>query len=507
MTGYVEGRNITDTVRSVLGILDYAKKNSLSGVMLCLDFEKAFDSLSFSFMFKALKAFNFGDGFIKWVKVLYNSVESCIINNGVSSGFFPVMRGVRQGDPLSAYLFILSLEILSHAIRTNDSIEGVTIGENTYKLGQFADDTTSFLKNEKSVKNLFSLLKEFESISGLKINVEKTEAMWLNPRETKQTIYNIRIKQSVKLLGLIIHHDSDEMEKLNLETKLTEMSNTFKVWRQRNLTIYGRILLAKSLGASKLCHIASVIEISDFYIKRIESCLYAFIWNGKNDKVKRNILISDYEKGGLNMVHFKSVCEKYKLKWIQKCLNPESAGWKSILQYYLTPYGGIDLFLRSTYDVSELLFIPNFYRSIFKTWKWFITKLKGTRKNPFIWNNECIKINNATTFKAGTFKCGLWYISDLYDDKKQPIPFETWIRRGFCNTDYFTWRSLVASTFHMRDIQWDMNELVLEIYGKPQNYERLTAKQLYLILKMFVECKGPNSRTQLSEEYDISCEE
>ena len=87
------------------------------------------------------------------------------------SDFFALERGVRQGDPLSPYLFIAAVEILAIVIRTNNNIRGISIGDQEYKLVQYADDTTGILKDEESLKVFLDVLKSYEKVSGLKINI------------------------------------------------------------------------------------------------------------------------------------------------------------------------------------------------------------------------------------------------------------------------------------------------------------------------------------------------
>ena len=99
---------------------------------MLIDFEKAFDSLSWNFIFECLNFFNFGKSIQQWIEVFYKNISSCIIQNGIVSEYFKPGRGCRQGDPISPYLFIICAEILGILIRNNRDIKGIKInGENT----------------------------------------------------------------------------------------------------------------------------------------------------------------------------------------------------------------------------------------------------------------------------------------------------------------------------------------------------------------------------------------
>ena len=113
---YVKGRTIFDGVRPINDVMEYTKLYNVPGLMTTFDFKKALDSLSWQFLFHTLRAFNFGDSFIRWVGVLFSNISSCVMNMGFASDLFQIKRGVREGDPLLPYLFIMALEVVNIAI-------------------------------------------------------------------------------------------------------------------------------------------------------------------------------------------------------------------------------------------------------------------------------------------------------------------------------------------------------------------------------------------------------
>ena len=141
-----------------------------------LDFEKAFDTIEWSFIKKTFQHFGFGSRTLKWLNLfLLPPRKLCW-----ASDFFEIQRGVRQGCPLSPYLFVLSLEMLAKAIRENTSITGIFVNNREIKLSQYADDTTLILDGTKeSLIASLKTLDDFYEVSGLKLNDKKTEALWI----------------------------------------------------------------------------------------------------------------------------------------------------------------------------------------------------------------------------------------------------------------------------------------------------------------------------------------
>ena len=169
-SGFVKDRYIGETVRSIFDLMDFTLKENIPGLMIFIDFHKAFDSVEWNYLVTCLEAFCFGPDFIRWVKTLYKNIQSCVINNGLTTDYFALERGVRQGDPLSPYLFVVVVETLAIAIRQNTAIKDISIGKEETKLLQYADDTTAVLSDRDSAHALFNLLDVFRKLSGLKIN-------------------------------------------------------------------------------------------------------------------------------------------------------------------------------------------------------------------------------------------------------------------------------------------------------------------------------------------------
>ncbi len=110
---------------------------------------------------------------------MYNNTQSAVINNGHISEFFPLERSVKQGCPLSAYLFILALEMLANKIRADKNVKGLIINNIEVKISMLADDATCILEDTNSLKNVLNILNIFHLCSGLKINIDKTKALYV----------------------------------------------------------------------------------------------------------------------------------------------------------------------------------------------------------------------------------------------------------------------------------------------------------------------------------------
>jgi hypothetical protein len=173
-------------------------------------------------MYDCLEAMNFRKTFIDSIKTLYANIQTAVINNGQLSAFFKPSRGIRQGCPISANLFVTIVEILANTIRNNNRIEGIKIGKKEFKISQFADDTCLYLKNQESLKTVLLLLDIFTKCAGLKMNKEKSEAIWIGASSNyRHKPYGLKWTNNlIKSLGIYIGTDKTKMVNENFNIRL-----------------------------------------------------------------------------------------------------------------------------------------------------------------------------------------------------------------------------------------------------------------------------------------------
>jgi hypothetical protein len=172
-TSFVEGRNILDNTFLAQEAQDWAEESNQDLVLLLLDFEKAFDRIEWSFLFEALEKLGFCPQWIRWVSSMYRSASSAINLNGVEGSTFPLARSVRQGGPISPYLFILATDVLGHMLDDHRfGVEGLALPGGRKIMDQiFTDDTTLYLQGMRgNMERTQKFLDIFCKASGAKIN-------------------------------------------------------------------------------------------------------------------------------------------------------------------------------------------------------------------------------------------------------------------------------------------------------------------------------------------------
>ena len=419
-TGYISGRYIGQNIRIIEDILYFVEKEKLPGIIMTIDFEKAFDSINWNFIIKALELFNIGPYFCKWVKIMYTNICSTVINNGFICKWFYPTRGIRQGCPLSAYLFIIAAEILACKIRQDKNIGGINVGKKIIKISQLADDTTCVLDGLRSLENILETFRIFTQCAGLKINIDKTKTKYIGT--LKNCDYYPHglswIKDNITTLGVTFTNTETESYMFNFKPKLIKLENTLQIWKQRTLSLKGKVTIINSLALSPLVYVAGVISTPQRVIIEVDKILLNFFWNSNRSKIAKNVIVQQIKNGGLKFPDFESKVKALRLSWIKRFMTGPAANWKLIPMYYYNCNDMYTFFGSKHYLLTDKCVIPEFYKSCYNLWCDIHAVQPTTGDmviNEVIWNNRYITISNKPYCIDKWQKAGISTISDILD--------------------------------------------------------------------------------------------
>ena len=383
---------------------------------MLIDFQKAFDSVSI------VSIFGFKESFCKWIKVLNTNVIAAVLQRGTLSELFNIERGCRQGDPISAYLFILCAQIMFLLIVNNRRLKGISVNGNEFKITQFADDKTLILDGSKtSLLATLNVLEIYGNISGLKVNMDKTKLIWIGKKHYLKDKIDVGRdlvcgNSKFSLLGINFSVDLTAMIELNYLPVIKSIEKLINLWSHRYLTPTGKIAVIKSLALSKLNHLfLSLPSPGKDIFKELETMFYKFIWSGKPDKVKRKIISKHYFDGGLNMIGLDTFVSAMKITWICRLYNNFEAPWAKVVKLYLGSINKIIL-LGSGYCQNMARKIKNkFWSETVYCWSNFIQNIPikdvtDVLSEP-LWNNP--RISKAQLLLPAWYNNGVISTADL----------------------------------------------------------------------------------------------
>ena len=290
-SAFVPGRWIAENQLIVQEILHSFKKRKVKGgfVALKLDLQKAYDRVNWGFLKVVLRKFGFSPIFIGWIMECISSVSfSILVNGGISKIFHP-SRGLRQGDPLSPYLFILGQEVLSRLIDReflNGSISGVrmNVGGPSFTHVMYADDIMLFAKaSSREVQILDNCLESYCEWSGQRINRNKSGLICskMVPRDKKREIKFIvamkKVQSNAKYLGSPLFHSTSRIKDFKfLQEKLEAR---LLGWRCKTLSWAGRATMIKSVAMAIPVYTFSSSDVPVAICDKLDASMRRFWWN------------------------------------------------------------------------------------------------------------------------------------------------------------------------------------------------------------------------------------
>lgn len=258
-SAFIKGRYILESVVVAHELVHSLSKSKEKGLVLKLDYEKAYDRVSWEFLFEVLESRGFSSKWILWIKQLVTGGSLGIMVNGEDSAYFKPGKGLRQGDPLSPLLFNLVGDVFSRMLdkaASSACIRGVL---HDFREGgvislQYADDTILFSSvDQEHLFNLKHVIMWFEQISGMRVNFHKSELITMNV-EVEDTqriadIFNCPIGSfPLKYLGVPLHHS--KLSREDLQPLVDKLLHRIAGWRGKLLSLAARALLVKTCLAS-----------------------------------------------------------------------------------------------------------------------------------------------------------------------------------------------------------------------------------------------------------------
>ncbi|XP_055835240.1 uncharacterized protein LOC129903721 [Solanum dulcamara] len=329
-SGFVKNRSISENIMLAQEIIHQIKKPNVGGnVVIKLDMAKAYDRVSWSYICLVLRKMGFGEGFIDMVWRIMSHNWYSIIINGSRHGFFHFTRGLKQGDPLSPFLFILGAEVLSRLLNNlhhHPNYQGFFMAKRGPKINHlsFADDVIIFSSGRaQTLQLIMETLHTYESTSGQLINRDKSQFM-VPSNAFNSTVRRIkkvtgfRQKDSpITYLGCPLYIGRQKL--IYYSDLIAKVVNRITGWQAKILNYGGRVTLVKHVIQALPIHLLSASSPPITILKQIQSITANFFWGWKNDKRKYHWsswknLSYPYDEVGIGVRQISDVAKSFQYK-------------------------------------------------------------------------------------------------------------------------------------------------------------------------------------------------
>ena len=423
--GCVKGRKIAQGIRFVEDVLESMGDES---IILIDDNEKAFDRVEWPWLFHVLEKFGLGDYFVGWIKIMYKNMKSAVMTNGYVSEYFSLSRGIRQGDPLSALLYVLQAEALAEALRCDCRIKGINIQDSDgnfheVKGSQYVDDANNMLLNIDYIHLCLGLIDNFGEASGSRLNKSKSLALVSEHFADDQSLEKlVKISRNPEIiLGVPIGRGQDKTFFWN--KKFDKMKERILLWKPRNLSIFGKVHLSKSLILPLIQYAAAHIDVDNSFITKTQDLIWQFIWKWRTCFVSKSIVYLPRISGGLAVPNVEYMIKAARIKMIINVMS-STQQWNILATKYLQCLDkvyDIENFALLVTDSSndlERCKIPIYYKKCLFAFQELNRLALVKSDNCILWcNNEIRHKNKVFEFKHWS-RNGIKFLSDIIRDRK-----------------------------------------------------------------------------------------
>ncbi|GJU81763.1 putative RNA-directed DNA polymerase, eukaryota, reverse transcriptase zinc-binding domain protein [Tanacetum coccineum] len=377
-TTYIKGRHIIDGPLMVNETISWAMKKKERLFVLKVDFEKAFDSLDWKFLDHIMDQMGFSVKWRKWIHGCLDSAYASVLINGSPTKEFKINKGLRQGDPLSPFLFILAAEALHVSLqeaKMKNVFEGVKVGSNSVDISilQFADDALIMGKwSLNNAKNLCLILRCFHMASGLKVNFAKSKFFGVGVSNTDINTFASTLccqpsSFPCSYLGLPIGANMNKSS--NWNAIIEKFQKRLTSWKAKNLSIGGRLTLIKSVLGSLGTYFFSLFKAPGVVIKYLEKLRRNFFWGGDMESNKMawiswKKICSPSTCGGLGVGSLQAMNLAMLTKWVWRFHTEPQSLWHQIITSIHDPSGGFGSTAATRQPLSPWWAISNLNSSL-----------------------------------------------------------------------------------------------------------------------------------------------
>ena len=319
---YSKSKVIHEALMNIIQCIKKGKNENKKLALLAIDFKKAFDSVSHEYIIEVLKFLNYSDYMLKIVKTTMNGRRAGIMTESGVKSFFDILCGVAQGDSPSGLIFIIVLEPLLWRLALDPSVtHPVFNNEEHIADSSYADDVSILLNGDpENIINCKTILDEFSKLSGLKINVDKTQILPLNVSndfEDRIRATGFSLVNKLTILGVEIS-ENFELDQTNFNKLFNRIRGMSLFWAKFKLSTVGRINLAKTYLLSQISYFAPILSFSVEQTVMLTNEIGSFI-KGKL-KIALAKVFEDIKFGGLGMIPICAFIEAMKVNFFKKSL-------------------------------------------------------------------------------------------------------------------------------------------------------------------------------------------
>ena len=357
-TGFLPGRFIGDNILAHLEEVDYLEGTQQPGCLVFLDFAKAYDRLDRGWLRRCMGALGFGAGACRWVDVLLGGSEARVSFNGWRTSLFPVLSGVPQGSPVSPLLYVIAAQPMASRLRqlqTQGWIRGISLPDGTCApvCHQHADDTTLHVSTVGDVRvALAQGVEVFAAASGAALQPAKCKGLLLGgapvPPAAETPIRFLARGEHVRHLGILLGTDPEDCREVMFEAIIHRIRGRIAHWSTQQLTLLGRVYVAKQVLASMLYHHGTYVMPLPRHQRELERLLVGFVGKGTlvagastSLRPRREIYSAPWGVGGLRMADVGAQLQALQAKVVARMLQPERHPWKTLMEESLTGYRGL----------------------------------------------------------------------------------------------------------------------------------------------------------------------